>query len=246
MLGSGTNEQDHPWVGYEYLVERGPALRTLASFGVWRRPFIDVDAPRNMPAAGNFTADGFAPAAWRPHYPNAAFDNLQPEDAFWAARIVAAFTPEAIGEIVRKARFTDPGVEDHVTGVLLRRRALVLRTWLTAVSPIVDARIDSGVFSCDDAAAAAGLGTAPIGHDLAWFAFDNVTGRRRYVGRGGAGAMEVPRALEIEAYIGVDVRAAAQSGRGPARVYFRRTPGGWTTVGIERRADTTGELFAAR
>ena len=117
---------------------------------------------------------------------------------------------------------------------------------VTAVAPIVNPRIESGAFSFDDAAAAAGLEPATIEHDLAWFEFDNATGQRRYVGGSPSGAADVPPALEHAAYIGVDIRAAAQQANGPARVYFRKSVGGWVTVGIERRADTTGELFASR
>ena len=56
ILGSGTSEEDHPWVGHEYVVEPRPGLKTLASFGLWRRPFMRVQAPSHLPAAGNFTA----------------------------------------------------------------------------------------------------------------------------------------------------------------------------------------------
>src|SRR5688572_11448026 len=128
ILGSGTNEQDLPWVGREYIVEPKPGLLTLATFGLWRRPFIAVRATSELPAAGNFTADRFEPQSWKPHYPNQAFRHLQAEDGFWAARIVAAFTPESIARIVAKAEFSDPRVTDHVTGALLRRRELVMRT----------------------------------------------------------------------------------------------------------------------
>jgi hypothetical protein len=234
LLGSGTNEEDHPWVGHEYLIERGPALRTLLSFGVWRRPFIRVIAPSDMPAAGNFTADRFAPAAWRPHYPNAAFDNLQPEDAFWAARIVAAFTPEALAAIVAKAQFSDPRVIDHVTGTLLRRRELVLKTWLTAVNPVVNGRLVDGVLRFEDAAAAAGIAGRPEAYQLAWFAFENAGGRRRYV-HGAIAGNAVPAAIAESEYIGVDIRSAQHAGTPPSatvRLYFRRTGDGWTSVGL--------------
>ena len=41
-------------------------------------------------------------------YPNPAFDNMRPDDAFWAAKIVARFTDDMIRAIVAKARYTDP------------------------------------------------------------------------------------------------------------------------------------------
>jgi hypothetical protein len=252
ILGSGTNEEDHPWVGHEYVVERRPALLTLASFGLWRRPFIDVEAPSHLPAAGNFTADGFRPAAWKPHYPNAAFRNAQPEDLFWAARLVAAFTPEAVGRIVEKAQFSDPAVADHVTGALLRRRALILREWLTHVNPIANPRVDrAGVLQFANAAVDAGLAAPPLRYELSWFQFDNGSGRRTYVGgesRTAAGGV-MPLARLNGAYAGVDIRTVHPEypgWRAPVRLYFRRSVEGWTPVGLERRPDIQTERYARR
>jgi hypothetical protein len=212
-----------------------------------------VQAPGHLPAAGNFTADGFRPATWKPHYPNAAFRNAQPEDLFWAARLVAAFTPEAIGRIVDKARFSDPAVVDHVTGTLLRRRELVLREWLTAVNPISNPRVDQrGILQFSNAAVDAGLAAPPRRYELSWFQFDNDAGRRSYVGSDvwttPEGAMP-GHLLRPADYAGVDIRTvhAEHAGwRTPVRVYFRRTADGWMPVGLERRPDERSERYAKR
>ena len=253
ILGSGTNEEDHPWVGHEYVIEPRPSLLTLASFGLWRRPFIGVKAPGHLPAAGNFTADGFRPAAWKPHYPNAAFRNAQPEDLFWAARLVAAFTPEAIGRIVDKARFSDPVVVDHVTGTLLRRRELVLRAWLTGVNPLSNPRLDrDGRLHLDNAAVDAGIAEPPARYELTWFRFDNGTGRRTYVGgdvRTRPEAAMPPALSRGGDYVGVDVRTVHPdhpAWRVPVRIYFRRSADGWTPVGVDRRPDVATERYAQR
>ena len=244
ILGSGTNEEDLPWVGHEYLVEGRPALLTLASFGLWRRPFIRVKAPSNMPAAGNFTADGFVPARWKPHYPNPAFANLRPDDALWAARLVAAFSPEAIEAIVGKARFSDPRVVDHMIGTLMRRRELVLRTWLAVENPVANVRLDDdGVLRFDNVAEQAAVAARPERYDLAWFTFDNSTGRLSYVAdtRSDTSYAQVPKGLlRMSEYIGVDIRTTDPVDATPAhavRAYFRRLGDRWTTVGLDRNAD---------
>ena len=252
MLGSGTNEMDHPWVGHEYVVEGRPALMTLASFGLWRRPFIGARAPEHLPAAGNFTADRFVPAQWRPHYPNPAFVNMQPEDAFWAARRVAAFTPEAIARVVEKAQFTDRRVVDHVTGTLVRRRELVLRAWLAGVNPIVDAQVENNILRFGNAAVAAGIADAPDAYELSWFQYDNTTDRRNYVGS--IDTVATPSAtlplnhLAGAEYMGVEIRTLHRnhpSWRTPVRLYFRSNGTGWLAIGVERHADRT-ERFARR
>jgi hypothetical protein len=253
ILGSGTNEEDLPWVGHEYVVEGRPALATFASLGLWRRPFMRVKAPSDLPAAGNFTADRFAPASWRPHYRNAAFENMQPEDAFWAARLVAAFTPEAITRIVDKARFTDPRVTDHVTGTLLRRRELILRTWLAPLNPLVQpAIVDDATLRFTNAAVDAELAGPADGYELSWFRFDNATGARSYIGsaqRMTTTAAPIPtdRIAGAE-YIGVDIRTLHEDAplwRRPVRFYLRAVTNNWRVIGVDRLTQDAPRRAAA-
>ncbi|HJU41342.1 MAG TPA: hypothetical protein VJ691_00955 [Vicinamibacterales bacterium] len=252
ILGSGTNEEDLPWVGHEYVVQSKPALLTFASLGLWRRPFIGVNAPADLPAAGNFTADRFEPASWRPHYRNAAFENMQPEDAFWAARLVAAFSPEAIARIVNKARFTDPRVTDHITGTLLRRRELILRTWLTTLNPLVQPEVADGTLRCSNAAVDADLADPANAYELSWFRFDNATGARSYIGRAQrvtTPAVAIP-AVELAGaeYVGVDVRTLHEDEplwRRPVRFYLRAVNNEWRVIGIDRGVQGASPRAAA-
>lgn len=242
ILGSGTNEDDLPWIGHEYVVEGRPALLTFASLGLWRRPFMRVNAPTDLPAAGNFTADRFEPASWRPHYRNAAFENMQPEDAFWAARLVAAFTPDAIARIVEKARFTDPRVTDHIIGTLLLRRELILRTWLAALNPLVQPAIaDGATLRFTNAAVDADLADPADGYELSWFRFDNATGARSAIGslrRVTTPAVAIPAdQLAGAEYVGVDIRTLHEDEplwRRPVRFYLRAMKNGWRVIGIDR------------
>ena len=55
---------------------------------------------RGAKSVGRFESSFFDPLEWRPEYPNPAFDNMQPEDAFWAARLVSRFSDEAIRAVV--------------------------------------------------------------------------------------------------------------------------------------------------
>ena len=71
-----------------------------------------IDYPDDIPqAVGRFEGDAFEPEKWKPEYPNPAFENMRPDDAFWAARIVAKFNDAAMRAIVEKARYTD--LEGH-------------------------------------------------------------------------------------------------------------------------------------
>ena len=102
--------------------EWGPSLKTLATLGLYVRPWIKTRYWEEAKAVGRFEGDAFDPVAWRPEYPNTAFDNMRPEDAFWAARIVSKFSDAAIRAIVEKARYSDRRATEYITAALIERR----------------------------------------------------------------------------------------------------------------------------
>ena len=66
-------------------------------------------------AAHKLSADGFDPPKWKPRVPNPAFRRARPDDTFWAARRVMAFTDEMI-------RFSSPFVPAVSAGPKILRR----------------------------------------------------------------------------------------------------------------------------
>jgi hypothetical protein len=58
---------------------------------------------------------------------SAAFDNMGPEDAFWASRIVARLTSGSCGAIVEKAKHTKLLAGESITQVVLQRWEKALR-----------------------------------------------------------------------------------------------------------------------
>ena len=109
IMGSGSTMAQVPRAGNEYILEWAPSFKTLATLGFWTRPWIHVDYPKVAPSVGRFEADFFDPAAWRPEYPNPAFDRMRPEDAFWGARLVARFSDAAIRAVVARGALRRPG-----------------------------------------------------------------------------------------------------------------------------------------
>ena len=144
IIGSGSTTPQVPRAGNEYILEWGPAFKTLATFGLYIRPWISVDYWEGAKSVGRFEGDFFDPVKWRPEYPNPAFDNMTPDDAFWAARLVAKFSDEAIRAVVAKARYSEPGAAEHITATLIKRRDKVLRAWLTGVNPLVERATQRG------------------------------------------------------------------------------------------------------
>jgi len=242
ILGSATIFGQRDRAGYEYIFEHRAGWLTLATLGLYVRPWMLVDYPDVPPSVGKLEAHAFDPLTWKPEYPNPAFANMRADDAFWAARIVARFTDAMIGAVVQKAQYSDPRATQFMTQALITRRDKVLAAWLNQVCPAVDPVLASdGTLTFTNAAVAARAATTAESYQLQWFRLDNATATRTPVGDRQTVSALTGRApaglLDSGEYVGVEVTARHAQHRGwakPATFFFRRGAGGWTLVGVER------------
>lgn len=243
-LGSGTIFAQRHRPGNEYIFDGRPGWLTLATLGGYIRPWMRIDYPDVPKSIGRFEADAFDPLKWKPEYPNSAFDNMRPDDAFWAARIVARFTDEMIGAVVAKAQYSDPRATDYMTRTLIARRDKVVAAWLNQVCPVVDPVLSAdGALSFTNAAVDARASTPATNYQLQWFRFDNATSERTSMGN-----RETVTALTSRApgelvgssapeFVGVEITAQHPEHPGwakPATFTFRRAGSAWRLVGVER------------
>jgi hypothetical protein len=98
------------------------------------------------------------------------------DDAFWAARRVAAFTDDLIRAAVHTGQYSDPMAEKYLADVLIKRRDKIASRYLTAVNPIVGPRLDANNRLTFDNALAAGVARGIARYRASWFRFDNATG----------------------------------------------------------------------
>jgi hypothetical protein len=192
-------------------------------------------------SVGRLEADAFDPLKWVPEYPNSAFDNMRPDDAFWAARIVSKFTNEMIRGIVEKARYSDPAATDYMTETIIKRRDKVVAAYINQVCPVVDPVLSAdGSLRFANAAVDAAAATAPPGYAVQWFAFDNAADTRRDVGPAVTTSTltgSAPPELLKNDFVGVRISATHPDHSGwaaPAVFTFRRSANGWDLVGVER------------
>jgi hypothetical protein len=233
--------------GHEYMYDPGVTRRTLLTFGLWVPAWYGIRYPDNVPVAvRRFEAEGFEPEAWKAQYPNAAFENMRPDDAYWAARIVSKFSDEAIRAVVEKAAYSNPAATDYLTKTIIERRNKVVRAWINQVCPVDDAALSAdGTLTFANAAVNAGAATAPEQYQLAWFRFDNATDQRTPLGEAmtvPTGSARAPEGAASAEFVGVSVTAARTDQPGwatPSTFIFRRAGAGagasnWSLVGVER------------
>ena len=69
ILGSGTVYAQRHRPGNEYIFEQRPGWLTLATLGLYVRPWMTVDYPRVPPSVGRLEAQQFDPLKWKPDTP---------------------------------------------------------------------------------------------------------------------------------------------------------------------------------
>jgi hypothetical protein len=241
----GVNNAVHEWdLGYEHFYEGDATRKRFFSFGFALSPWQTVPY-EEYPSVGKFEGDVFDPREWRPQTPTTAYMEMREDDAFWAARRVAAFSDELIRAAVHTGQFSDPAAENHLVDVLIKRRDKIKSLYLTAVNPVVDPRLDAnGRLTFANAAFAAGVAAGPATYRASWARFDNTTGTTQPLSESQSQTttIEAPPGLPTApgSFIAVDISvdsAAYPIWRRPVRTYFRRDGSGWKLVGLERLPD---------
>ncbi len=241
----------HEWdLSYEYFFEGGPSRKRLFTLGFGLSPWQTVDYVE-YPSVGKFEGKVFDPRTWRAQTPTLAYMELRDDDAFWAARRIAAFTDDMIRAVVKTGQFSNPAAEEYLADVLIQRRDKIKSVYLTQISPIVAPRLDASGLTFQNAAVAEGVAQGPVAYRASWMLFDNTTGATRPLAdtKSETTTIGAPAGLPSTGFVAVDI--AADSGayptwNRPVRAYFSRNGESWKLVGFDRTPDTPATASAAQ
>jgi hypothetical protein len=222
-LGSDSDAPKDARFGHEFMVEkdRKVILKTF-DLGLYSPAWERARFP-DLPAAGHFEAETFDPDCWTSNYPNAAFMNRLPDDTFWAAKQVMAFSDAEIRAIVETGQFTDRRAADYIAKTLIARRDKIGRVFFAKVLPLDRFAVQDSELRFEDLAVKYGF-AAPRSYEVRWFRFNNDTGERTPIAHTGTA---VPQ--NAGAYLAAEIRAAG-AGAPSVTVYLR----GSKVVGIDR------------
>jgi hypothetical protein len=232
----------HEWdLSYEYFYEGPPSRKRFFTLGFGLSPWQTVDYVE-YPSVGKFEGKVFDPRTWRPQTPTTAYMELRDDDAFWAARRIAAFTDELIRAAVHTGQFSDPAAEKYLADVLIQRREKIKSVYLTAVNPIVNPRLDSAGLTFENAAVSGGVAQGAVAYRAAWMQFDNATGATTPISETKSSTTTIapPPGLAASGFVAVDIAADIDgypTWKQPVRAYFRRDGGNWKLVGLDRMPD---------
>lgn len=161
ILGSDSDMPKDARFGNEYIIPRpySQVPKKMGQLGFAPEPWEKARYPKN-PAVGRIESKVFDPGKWKSNYPNPAFLQMRPDDAYWAAKQVMAFTDADIRALVETGQYSNPETVDYLTRALAERRDKIGRTYFAKVLAIDNFRIEGGALRFDDLATKYGF-TAP-------------------------------------------------------------------------------------
>jgi hypothetical protein len=144
-LGSAGSHPKVPVAGYEHIVDwfaigkAAPVLKLQEE--AWEKKWDALNHQIAYPELGYFDNQSFDPGGWKAQLSYEAFNRLTAADAFWASKIILAFSDEEIKSVVETGEFSNPKSADLLSEILIARRDMVARYWFERVTPLDQIRL---------------------------------------------------------------------------------------------------------
>ncbi|MBL8173572.1 MAG: hypothetical protein JNK48_02825 [Bryobacterales bacterium] len=225
-LGSATAKANSARSGTYFFSWKESAAQ-LFTLGLYVPYWAKADYPK-FESIGKFEYKVFDPERWVPEYPNVAFLNRLPDDEFWAAKQVTAFTDEELKAIVAKGELSDAKAAEWLWRCLVERRNKIGRAYFTKVLPFDEFRVEGGELRWTDLPAKLGYwGETAV--DVQWSSFDNGAGRKSPI----AGQSGTKLPAMREGYWCATLTSRSKKTQ-TIDVYLRYSGGETAVVGIDR------------
>jgi hypothetical protein len=151
-----------------------------------------------------------------------------PDDEFWAAKQVMAFTNEQIRAIVKVAQYSDPRAEQYIADTLIARRDKIGKAYFQKVLPLDRFAVEDGNLVFHDLAREHGMEVnGPL--YVTWSRFDNQNDQKSPIST--AQDFRVPQASG-SSYLAADIWRGDDKAKS-VTVYVR-TGSQTEVVGIQR------------
>jgi hypothetical protein len=226
VFGAEAFQPKSPRAGYVPLFDWTSSAKNFFSFGFYLPGYMRADHPYTH-EIGRLEAEKFKPEEWVSNYYNPAFANMLPDDGFWAAKQVMAFTEPEVRAIVKLAEYSSEAGNEYLIQSLMKRREKIGRTYFAMVLPLDNFEVDNGHLRFDDLAVKNGFHT-PRTYQYEWSTFDNESGGRSPIpGASSDSLPSIPGGYAV-------VQIVAEDRKKSVDVYVRSTGGKPEVVGIER------------
>ena len=228
ILGSDGVQPKYAWSGHEYTIDGKTALVQMVTFGFDIPRWARAEYP-NYRGVGRFDSKSFDPITWKPNYPNPAFWLMDREDAFWAAKQVAAFSDAEIRALVETGEYSDPRAARWIADSLIERRDKIAAAWFSRVLPLDKFSVVDGKLTFENLASGNDIGKGQ--YSVRWTSWDR---DGHAIALPAAAGFAVPAFAGDTHYLAATIRPAEVGNDDPVTVYLRQGRTGTEVVGIER------------
>ena len=183
-FGSGSIEMQLPNLSYQYWLDPGVVKRNMIGFGLRTPRYRKITWPDfpEYESIGRWEAEHYEPDQWRNDYPNPAFLRMTDRDAFWAAKIIMAFTPEELRAVVKTGEYSYAPAEEYFGDVLIARQRKTASHYMARLNPIDRLEITSGGLRFVNLAVEYGFAEAGTTYQVQWSVYDNATDETQSLG----------------------------------------------------------------
>lgn len=245
-FGSGSVDLQLPHLGFHSWLDMASITKNAWSLGLRVPAYRKAEWPEfpKFASVGRFEATTFEPQAWTSEYPNPAFVRMTDRDAFWAAKIIARFTPEQLRAVVKTGEYSDPAAEEYFFETLVERQRKIVAYYLNRINPLDEFRVTQSGLEFDNLSERQGL--APAGtttYRVTWHLYNNATDVTERLGDPYTSQERVAplplRRLPRPEIQFLMAEISSQHERYPSwntrvQVYLRPTDLGFEVVGVER------------
>jgi hypothetical protein len=232
-LGGAREGRKKAHEGNDQLYARGATLKNIAGMGVYSRRWMRAKYPK-FPSVGRFEYATFEPEKWTTEYELAPFVNRLPDDTFWAAKQVMAFTDEDIRTLVSTGQYSDPEAEAWIARCLIERRNRIGAAYFAKVLPLDKFRVENDELKFDDLAVEYGY-ISPREYKVQWSHFDNETEDHNQIGAGIITTFEIPPVVESgEEGMYIAAKISAEDPRRSTTVFMRKEEDRLRVMGVDR------------
>lgn len=230
ILGSASNMANSPRSGNQYLFSWGDTWRQILSLGAYVPRWYSWNYAKHA-EIGLFEWEIYEPDEWTPEYRNPAFSNRLPDDTYWAAKKVMAFSDDDLTAIVDLAEFSDPEASAWLAKCLIERRDKVGEVYFRRVLPLDNFEVVDGQLKYEHLGAKYGLFDAPA-VSVKWSTFNNASGTHTAVA--GATGPQLPAAVLGGSDGFYSAMLSGEDDEKTVSVYLRKSDMNYKLVGIDR------------
>ncbi len=141
-------------LGFSYALDFPYVAEDFLTLGAIERPWERAQLTGGI--FNYFSSRDFDPELWRGEYPNPAFGRMTEGDGAWMARILAHFSDDLVAAAVSVGQY-DAASERYLLTTLIERRDIILRRYLSRLSPLAHVHVQHDELSAVDLARRTGV-----------------------------------------------------------------------------------------